>query len=108
MSRIDAASAQLQSRLDELKHRLEQLKVDLAEPLSPDFTEMAVEVEDDTSIEGQAALVFHELASVSRALERIARGTYGQCVKCGKQISRQRLEARPEAALCIDCANGRR
>jgi DnaK suppressor protein len=108
MAEIDAVKAQLQSRLDELKRRLEHLRIDIAEPLDPDFAEMAVEIEDDTSIEGQAALVSRELASVSRALERIAVGTYGQCVKCGEPISQQRLEARPEAALCIDCASGER
>ncbi|MDE1918214.1 MAG: TraR/DksA family transcriptional regulator [Sphingomonadales bacterium] len=103
-----AVTAQLQSRLDELSRRLAHLKVDLTEPLDPDFAEMAVETEDDTSIEGQAALVSREMASISRALDRVANGTYGQCVKCGAQISARRLEARPEAALCIECASDAR
>jgi RNA polymerase-binding transcription factor DksA len=37
-------------------------------------------------------------------LSRIADGSFGQCVRCGAQIAPDRLEARPEAALCIDCA----
>jgi RNA polymerase-binding transcription factor DksA len=41
---------------------------------------------------------------VKRALARIADGTYGECVRCGGDIAPARLEARPEAALCIDCA----
>lgn len=45
-----------------------------------------------------------QIASVDRALERIAAGTYGECVRCGGEISPARLEVRPEAALCIDCA----
>ena len=43
-------------------------------------------------------------AAVDRALKRIADGTYGLCTRRGEQISRERLEARPAAELCIDCA----
>jgi DnaK suppressor protein len=61
-------------------------------------------LEDDASLEAQAALVTREIASVKRALTRIESGTYGLCVRCGEEISPKRLEARPEAALCITCA----
>lgn len=43
-------------------------------------------------------------AAVERALERISAGRYGACARCGEPISRARLEARPAAELCIDCA----
>jgi RNA polymerase-binding transcription factor DksA len=49
-------------------------------------------------------LVAKEIASVKRALARIEDGVYGECVRCGEDISDARLDARPEAALCIDCA----
>ena len=62
-------------------------------------------MEDDDSLEGQAALISNEIASVRRALERIEEGTYGECANCGNNIAAGRLEARPEAALCIDCAS---
>jgi DnaK suppressor protein len=61
-------------------------------------------MEDDLSLEGQAALIAREIASVKRALTRIENDTYGECVRCGAEIAAKRLEARPEAALCIDCA----
>lgn len=99
-----AAKARLEAQLAELKERQKHLAEDLAEPLNPDFSEQAVELEDDTSLSGQAALVAREIASVERALTRIAEGTYGACVRCGAQIAPKRLEARPEAALCITCA----
>lgn len=38
------------------------------------------------------------------ALDRIDRGTYAQCEKCGKLISKERLDALPYARTCIDCA----
>ncbi|HZO21670.1 MAG TPA: TraR/DksA C4-type zinc finger protein [Steroidobacteraceae bacterium] len=30
-------------------------------------------------------------------------GTYGICEECGNPIGEERLRARPEATLCIDC-----
>jgi DnaK suppressor protein len=45
------------------------------------------------------------LAEVEAALERVAQGTYGRCVRCGQQISPARLEAMPAAELCITCAS---
>ena len=48
--------------------------------------------------------VEHELTDVERALARIDDGTYGICERCGQKISVGRLEARPTATLCIDCA----
>lgn len=44
------------------------------------------------------------LKAVDAALSRIEEGTYGTCSSCGKPISNERLEARPWAELCIDCA----
>ncbi|MEX1078460.1 MAG: TraR/DksA C4-type zinc finger protein [Homoserinimonas sp.] len=44
------------------------------------------------------------LAEVSAALARIDAGTYGVCIRCGGAIAPARLEARPYAATCIDCA----
>jgi DnaK suppressor protein len=99
-----AAKIKLEAKLDELTARLAHIGNDLAEPADPDSAEHAVQQEDDAALEGQAALVESEIASVTRALDRIAAGTYGQCTACGANISAGRLEARPEAALCIGCA----
>lgn len=43
------------------------------------------------------------LAAIEAALRRIDDGSYGECPECGEAISAARLEARPEARLCIDC-----
>ena len=45
-----------------------------------------------------------ELADIDRALGRIDDGSYGVCSNCGKRVTVPRLEARPTAELCIDCA----
>lgn len=44
-----------------------------------------------------------ELVNVEHALDKIVKGTYGLCDNCGKQIAPARLEALPQAALCMDC-----
>lgn len=105
MTDLATMKTRLQTQLSELQERLERLARDLAEPLNPDFAEQAVEMEDDASLEGQAALVTREIASVERALLRIENETYGECVRCGSEIASARLEARPEAALCFACAS---
>ena len=100
-----AAKARLEAQLAELEDRLSRLDRDLSETPDPDSSERAVQMEDDEALEGQAQVAANEIASVRRALERIEDGSYGQCVKCGEEIAEGRLEARPEAALCIDCAS---
>ncbi|MDT9599820.1 TraR/DksA family transcriptional regulator [Sphingosinicella rhizophila] len=102
------AKARLEDQLRELNERQDRIARDLAEPLNADSSERAVETEDDASLEGQAALIAREIASVNRALLRIENGTYGECTRCGSEIAPGRLEARPEAALCISCANQER
>ena len=104
MPNTNATKGRLEAQLAELKERQDRLAKDLTEPLNADSSEQAVELEDDASLEGQAALVAREIASVSRALLRVENGVYGECVRCGADIAPGRLEARPEAALCISCA----
>ena len=43
------------------------------------------------------------LAEIDHALEKFKAGTYGKCEKCGQNIEQERLEARPQASLCMGC-----
>ncbi|MDD3386691.1 MAG: TraR/DksA family transcriptional regulator [Candidatus Pacebacteria bacterium] len=43
------------------------------------------------------------LMNINIALEKIEKGSYGKCDKCGKEISEERLTAIPEAKNCIEC-----
>ncbi len=45
------------------------------------------------------------LAEIDAAEARLAAGTYGICERCGRPIAEARLEARPTARLCIECAS---
>lgn len=44
-----------------------------------------------------------ELREIEAALARIDAGTYGVCIDCGREISRRRLEVRPQAARDVEC-----
>lgn len=44
------------------------------------------------------------LAEVRLARRRLADGTYGACTRCHGPIAPERLEWRPWATTCIDCA----
>lgn len=50
------------------------------------------------------------LVAVEAAIGRLDAGTYGDCLRCGRPIAAERLDALPWAAHCIDCqrivANG--
>ena len=43
---------------------------------------------------------------IDRALSKIEAGTYGLCEQCGQPIPDARLEALPQAALCVACKSG--
>lgn len=44
------------------------------------------------------------LDEIGAALDRIDKGTFGQCEECGKEIPRERLRALPYARRCVACA----
>lgn len=58
--------------------------------------------------EALAAQLNEALNAVETALRKLDNGTYGTCERCGKPISKARLEAKPASAYCIDCASVRR
>jgi RNA polymerase-binding transcription factor DksA len=43
------------------------------------------------------------LRDINLALEKIEKGEYGKCEKCGKNIPKERLEVCPEARFCLKC-----
>ncbi len=45
-----------------------------------------------------------ELDEIELALTKVSAGTWGSCESCHEPIARPRLEAMPEARLCLSCA----
>ena len=58
------------------------------------------ELEKRLAVEKQ---VRGHLAEVEHALEKFEKGTYGMCDICGQPIAANRLEALPQASLCLNC-----
>jgi DnaK suppressor protein len=57
--------------------------------------------------EALAASLRETLDEVEHALGKLDTGTYGVCEGCGERINPARLEAKPAARLCMDCASRR-
>ena len=104
MIEIESFKARLTSELAELEARRSELIAELTAPLSPDLSEQATELEDDDPLDGQIVVLDRQILSARGALARIEDGNYGECASCGEAIAVKRLEAEPDAALCIDCA----
>lgn len=69
----------------------------------PDPTDRASQ-ETDMSLELRSRDRERKLIKkIDEALAKIDGTDYGYCETCGVEIGVQRLEARPTAALCIDC-----
>jgi DnaK suppressor protein len=43
------------------------------------------------------------LTEIEHALQKYEAGTYGLCDRCGGAIEQARLEALPQASLCLSC-----
>jgi RNA polymerase-binding protein DksA len=46
---------------------------------------------------------FEELRAIEAARERMATGSYGECIDCGEDIPLERLKVQPTASRCVPC-----
>ncbi|MEA1937138.1 MAG: TraR/DksA C4-type zinc finger protein [Patescibacteria group bacterium] len=66
--------------------------------------ENAIEVSDYENNLSVEHNLEEELENIGDALKKTSEGTYGICSNCGRPINPKRLEALPEATLCIECS----
>jgi RNA polymerase-binding protein DksA len=77
---------------------------EIVEGMDPkDLADIASDDIDRKMIEAIGAQDLKRLKLIDSALTRIQQGKYGLCVKCGKRIPQDRLEAIPYALMCIEC-----
>jgi RNA polymerase-binding protein DksA len=77
---------------------------EIVEGMDPkDLADIASDDIDRKMIEALGSQELKRLKLIDSALTRIQQGKYGLCVKCGKRIPQDRLEAIPYALMCIDC-----
>jgi DnaK suppressor protein len=105
--------SRLESEQKRLTSELEQLKAS-ARPAnerregSP-FGKREEEATETLELETRLALekrVRDQLAEIEHALAKFEDGTYGLCDICGQPIDPARLEALPQANLCLNCKAG--
>lgn len=77
---------------------------EIMEGMDPkDLADIASDDIDRKMIEAIGAQELKRLKLIDSALTRIKQGKYGLCVKCGKRIPPDRLQAIPYALMCIGC-----
>ncbi len=94
----------LLARRRELVADLDEIEHDLDAPATKDWDDRATERQGDEVLEALGTVELGELRQIDAALERVEDGTYGDCVKCGNEIAKERLELLPATPLCRFCA----
>ncbi|GEO25102.1 TraR/DksA family transcriptional regulator [Alicyclobacillus acidoterrestris] len=107
--------AELVATKNEIERRLEQdtESANLSESMQVELSELSLydnhpaDVGSELFLRGMAVgdRVRDEahLADIEQALRAMDEGTYGQCRKCGRAISMERLAAVPTAMYCVEC-----
>lgn len=104
MTSIDTRKAQLEARKQELQDRLQGIEATLDAPAPHDDEDRATEREEDEVLERLGTTGLKEIQMIDAALGRIADGSYGECTKCGEDISQERLDLLPYTPMCRHCA----
>ena len=112
-SELDAIARRLQDRrralIAEIREQMAESQDENSETLREQFDDL--DPHDDRAVGdwvrevaiSQTVRDTRELDDIGGALKRIDDDTYGECVDCGEDIPRPRLDANPSAARCIPC-----
>jgi RNA polymerase-binding transcription factor DksA len=109
----DAALADLRAALDEERAHLRQQLAELGYgddgrlAYDQNFADSSQVTAERGEAEALASSLNETLAEVEHALAKLDDGRYGLCENCGQPIAAARLEAKPAARFCINCASRR-
>ena len=106
----DTLRSRLESEREHLAQELEQLRASVrpaderreGSPFGKREEEATEAADLETRLEMERR-IRDQLAAVEHALAKFADGTYGFCDECGQPINPERLEALPQASLCLEC-----
>jgi RNA polymerase-binding transcription factor DksA len=104
MENNDQYRAKLQAEHERLSAEIEENSK--PQDFGSDVDGMDEETDEAEALANRLAIVQSlkdDLGEVEDALNRIEAGTYRKCTQCGKEISKDVLDAAPESALCMDC-----
>lgn len=101
--------ASLEQERSDLRARLAEMGLlsggDLA--FDQNFADSSQVTAERGEVEALAGNLRESLNDVEAALVKLDNGTFGVCEGCGQPIAPDRLEAKPAAKLCMDCASKR-
>lgn len=95
---LDTIRTELVRQREEFDEPIEDPTKD-ADPADDPGTRLSEFQEFETLAARQSA----GLEAIDHAIRRLDDGVYGTCEACGVEIPFERLEAIPDAVLCIDC-----
>ena len=102
-SELEGDLARLRVELDASARELQELLrdgVDGAGNDQADVGSKGLERDAEMSLRANQSEL---LLQTEKALDRLEKGTYGQCEVCGEAIGKKRLIAFPRATLCMTC-----
>ncbi|WP_327089647.1 TraR/DksA family transcriptional regulator [Nonomuraea sp. NBC_01738] len=101
------ARALLEGMLAELDRSIRVLKGDPVAVRDRSAADAGSDLTDADRVQAMLNVATSQRQAVVGALKRVEEGSYGSCVDCGKPVPEGRLEARPEAARCVQCQSRR-
>ncbi len=101
--------ASLEQERSDLRARLAEMGLLSGGELTFDqnFADSSQVTAERGEVEALAGSLRESLNDVEDALVKLDNGTFGNCEACGRPISPDRLEAKPAAKLCMECASKR-
>jgi len=109
---LETEKRELEEKLSALGHRTNESGDWVATPVEQDgneadYLDQATHVEAFEDRVGALTQLEKQYSDITRALEKIANGTYGTCEISGDKIEEDRLEANPSARTCKKHMNDR-
>lgn len=103
-------------KIREANNELQSIEERLIDVASGEYTDedstysMHMAEQGTDAMEREKAFLFASrerkfISHLEDALQRIASGNYGVCIVCGNLIEKGRLEAVPNARMCVNCKN---
>ena len=108
-STLSDLRASLEQEQSDLRARLSEMGLLSGGELSFDqnFADSSQVTAERGEVEALAGNLRESLTDVEAAIVKLDDGTFGDCEGCGQPIPPARLEAKPAARLCMECASRR-
>ena len=101
---LNAVKHALETKLNKLQDRANEIEDSLSSPKNADSEERAVELEGEQTATAIGEITDAEIRDIKFAIRRIETGDYSTCESCGKHIPVERLRALPWTSRCTACS----